>query len=123
MKTNTIKYVMLLPLLYISIGLMAQDEMNRDQLRKNKADSLAAVEQNAKSLAELESEKDAADKKAEEAAKVEDDAKAAAKEAKAAYRAEKKAQKAREKADRQAQRAKKAKVKSSQNDNRGNSDS
>jgi hypothetical protein len=114
MKISKLKYVLALPLIYISSGLMAQDQ-TAEQRRNAKVDSLMIVERNAENLSQMEANRTTAEATAKEAQRVERNATEAARESKEAYRTEKKAQKARGKADKQAKKAAKARAKSDNN--------
>lgn len=111
MKRRPLKYILLLPFLYMSIGAIAQDTRS-DIL--SKSDSLMKVEkrENSEKLADLKAKKDDTQAKAREAQRIERDASKAAKWAKKAYRAELKAQKARKNADKQVIRARKSRTSS-----------
>lgn len=92
MSIKGLKYLLLLPLMWISVGVMAQE---------TKADSLQR--KNSEYLSELRTKMNDTKATAKEANEV-------ATESRRAYRSEQKAQKARKNADRQAKRARKALV-------------
>lgn len=108
MKIRALQYALLLSIMYIPIGLMAQEA---------KTDSLLEVKEknNSAYLSDLKSKKTDTKAKAKEAQRVERNATNAAVDSRKAYRSERKAQKSRQDADRQAKRAKKSRIKSDNN--------
>lgn len=106
-----LKYILLLPVVCLSISAIAQDQTT-ERRRRERADSISLVERRSDNLSDLKSDRDKTKARADEAQRVEKNANSAAKESRLAYRAEQKAQKLRIKADKQARKAAKARAKS-----------
>ena len=106
-----LKYMLMLPLVILSISVMAQDSRTEEQNRKAREDSISRVEQKSSDkLSDLKRGRDETKVKADKAQKVERNANNAARSSKLAYRSEQKAQKSRNKADKQARRASKVRT-------------
>ena len=118
MKKNLLKYLLLLPLMYLPFGnqVMAQDVTEMNRIKREKADSVIRQQRkDSDHMSDLKTKRMETRRKAKEAQKIERDANTSAKESRIAYKSEKRAQKARIKADKQANKAKKAKDVSDKN--------